>query len=188
MESSRLPRARPTKKTLLPAPAKGRLSSFPSQKSTGSESFLATWYKSILAYSCFPIVIVGTSNGNHDMKTHKPSSDTRRRPTLIPVALRRPCVVNRPWAAGHESRSAHHSSPSPSTRVLIASVQLLETDLTCSKQTPKNFLIASFSTVFFNALERRCVRALLFLIGCAAIRNHRNTMKTNGGSHSNRSI
>ena len=90
-----------------------------------------------------------------------------------------PRAAHRSRAAGHSSRFTHHSSLSPSTRVLIAT-QILKTDLTCSKQTPKNFLIATFSAVFYSLPQRRD-RAPLFLIGSTAIRNCRNPMKTNGG-------
>jgi hypothetical protein len=85
-----------------------QLSYFSSQKSTACSSFLASWHKSILAYSCLCIATMGTPHGNQNMNSEKRSSDALRRSALMAIALRPPRVVHRSRAVGHESRFTRH--------------------------------------------------------------------------------
>jgi hypothetical protein len=153
-----LPQARPTEKSHFASAHERTAVRFSIAKKYRCWPIFVQFHNSIPAYSCFPVAAVGTSNGNHKMKTHTPPSETCRRPALTPIALRGPRGVRRPWAADRESRFTHHPRPSPRTRVLIA----------------------SFSAVLFHSLDPRCVRASRLLLGRSAIRNRRNPMKTNG--------
>jgi hypothetical protein len=85
----------------------------------------------------------------------------------------------------HAPRLTDHQSLLTDHALLIASREILNIRLICSQQTRKLFLIATFYGCWgpaprFSAHHSEHINRA-FLTGCAAIKNRRNAMKTNGG-------
>src|SRR5271155_2404230 len=111
------------------------------------------------------------------MKLHSPSRHSRRRPALPPTRpLPLPAVhVSRatgrdPQLPGPESLLTNHYSPI--TPYLIAT-QLLEIHLTCSQQTRKLFLIATFCRCLAQAPHLAAHQSLI-TIHKSRVTNHQS--------------
>ncbi len=114
---------------------------------------------------------------SHSNSRHSPTLGARQRerrtglpsPAIARSAseLRRECCLMRPAqelrATDHQSLSTIHQLPIP--HFLIASHQLLEIRVTCSQQTRKDFLIASFYCFLAHPrhlAEQSRLRAIVF--------------------------
>jgi hypothetical protein len=154
-----------------------QLSYFPSQKSTGAGTFSASWHKSILAYSCFSIATVGTSNGNQNMKPHARSCHGSGRPApSAAFCPHRLTQRRRQWRA--RSATHHRYFLIGHTAIKNARNSHENIILTFSNR-PK---IACFARVLRPTNRQSQPTNHAFLIPVSGIRIVRNFLKTNNGT------